>query len=201
MKTTHKKLVGGLLVGLLLATVGAALATGETDDSTDDESSDITTNAPPEIPFGGRHGMMGPGGNTTCQSPGLPFGTMIGPYASELTEDQQTQLEELMTRLREQNATPDEMRTALQEKLDEFGVLDTHLDNEIAVTEQRLTILNRQKELRAEGYSWDEIQDVIEEEFGAENATGVGWDMMGGHGFGHGPRGNPGEFVAPEETE
>ena len=108
---------------------------------------------------------------------------MIGPYASELTDEQQTELEELMTSLREQNASLDEIRTAIQEKLDEFGVLDTQLDNEIAQTEQRLTILNRQKELRNEGYSWDEINNIIEDEFDLENTTGIGWDMMVGPGL------------------
>jgi len=147
MKTTRKKLVGGLLVGLLIATVGAAFATGQTDDTTDD-ASDTT---PPQMPFGGRHSMIGRGNNTTSEPPQIPFGCMIGPYASELTEEQQTELEDLMTSLREQNASFYVIRTAIQEKLDEFGVLDTQLDNEIVQTEQRLTILNRQKELRNEG--------------------------------------------------
>jgi len=48
-----------------------------------------------------------------------------------------------MTTFRDQNATPEEIQTAIQEKLDEYGVLDTQLDNEIAQTEQRLIILNR----------------------------------------------------------
>ena len=175
MKTTHKKLVGGLLVGLLIATVGAAFATGQTDDTTDD----VIDNTPPQ----------------------MPFRNMIGPYASELTDPQQTELEELMTSLREQNASSDEIRTTIQEKLDEFGVLDTQLDNEITQTEQRLTILNRQKELRNEGYSWDEINTIIEDEFGLENTTGIGWEMMGGHGCGHGPRGAPQEFMAGDDLD
>jgi hypothetical protein len=176
MKTTHKKLVGGLLVGLLIATIGAAFATGQTDDTTNDIL--------PEPPFGDRQGMIG-----------------LGPFGSELTDEQQTELEELLTDLRDQNATPEEIRTAMQEKLDEFGVLDTRLDNEIAQTEQRLTILNRQKELRNDGYNWDEISGIIEDEFGLENATGIGWDMMGGHGFGHGPHGGPRDCMVPEESD
>ena len=184
MKNTHKKIIGGLLAGLFIATIGATLATGQTDDAQDDATSDITNDIPQKTPFRDRHGMMGP----------IPFG-------SELTDDQQTELQDLMTSLREQNATPEEMRTALQEKLDEFGILDTRLENEITRTEQRLTILNRQKVLRDEGYSWDEISGIIEDEFGLENATDIGWNMMGGHGFGHGPGRCPQEFIPFEESD
>jgi len=184
MKNTHKKLIGGLFAGLLIATIGAAFATGQTDDATDVATSDTINDTPQQTPFGDRHGMKGP----------ILFG-------SELTDQQQTELEDLMTSLRDQNATPDEIRAAMQEKLDEFGVFDTRLDNEIAQTEQRLTILNRQKELRNEGYSWDEINNIIADEFDLENATGIGWDMMDGHGFGHRPCGRPQEFMPTEESD
>lgn len=185
MKTTHKKLVGGLLVGLLIATIGAALATGQTDDTTDDTTDDATNDTLTQLPFGNHHGMIG-----------------FGPFGSELTDEQQTELEALMTNLRDQNATPDEIRTAIQEKLDEFGVLDKRLDNEIAQTEQQLTMLNRQKELRNEGYSWDEINGIIEDEFSLENTTRIGWDIMGGPcGFGHGPHGGPRDYMVPEESD
>jgi hypothetical protein len=198
MKTTHKKVVGGLLVGMLIATIGAAFATGQTNDTT----GDAIDNVPPQMPFGERHNMTRSGNRTTNEPRQIPPGHMFGPYASNLTDAQQTELEELMTNLREQNASNDEMRTAIQEKLDEFGVLDTQLDNEITKTEQRLTILNRQKELKNEGYSWDEISGIIEDEFGLENSTGIGWDMMGGHGgFGHGPNRGPGYCIAPEESD
>jgi Spy/CpxP family protein refolding chaperone len=176
MKTTHKKLVGGLLVGLLIATVGAALATGQTDGTTDDTT--------PQIPLRGRHEMNG-----------------LGLFATNLTDAQQTELEELMTTLRDQNATPDEIRTAIQEKLDEFGVLDTQLDNEIAQTEQRLIILNREKELRNEGYSWDEIRNIIQDEFDLQNTAGVGQDMLFGHGFERESCGGSRGFITSEESD
>jgi len=185
MKNSHKKLVGGLLVGLLIATIGAALATGQIDDTTDEATNDTTNDTPPQLPFENRHGMMG-----------------FGPFGPMLTDEQQTELEALMTNLRDQNATSDEIRTAIQEKLDEFGVLDTRLENEIAQTEQRLTILNRQKELRDEGYSWDEISSIIQDEFGLENTTAFSRDMMGGHGgFGHGPKGGLRGCLVPEESD
>ncbi len=185
MKTTHKKLVGGLLVSLLIATIGAAaLATGQTDDATDD-TQESTTTPPLDRPFGDHHGMMG-----------------FGICGYNLTDEQQTELEALMTSLREQNATPDEMRTAIQEKLDEFGVLDTQLDNEIARTEERLTLLNREKELRDEGYSWNEITSIIEEEFGLENTTGFEIGMMGPHGGpGHEPPRCFPEITSLEESD
>jgi Spy/CpxP family protein refolding chaperone len=183
MKNSHKKLVGVLLGGLLIATIGAALATGQTDDTTDETIEEWTDDMFPQASFGDQHDMMG-----------------LGPLGTELTDEQQTQIEELMTNLREQNATPDEMRTAIQEKLDEFGVLDTRLDNKIAQTEQRLIILNRQKELRNEGYTWADINSLIEEEFG-ENATGIGWNVMGGHGCGRGPHGGQQDNMIPEESD
>ena len=80
-------------------------------------------------------------------------------------------------------------------------MFDKRLDNEIAQTEQRLSILNRQKGLRDEGYNWTEINSIIEDEFGLENATGLGWDMIGGHSFRHGPCGGPREFLPPEDLE
>ena len=185
MRTAHKKLIGGLLAGLLVATIGAALATGQTDDATDDTSNESTPTTPIDVPFRDHCGMMG-----------------FGMCGYDLTDEQQTELEELMTSLREQNATPDEMRTAIQEKLDEFGVLDTQLDNEIAQAEERLTILNREKELRDEGYSWDEITSILEEEFGLDNAIGFQMGMMGPHGGpGHEFHGEFQDFTPPEESD
>lgn len=180
MKPTHKKVIGGLLVGLLIATIGAAFATAQDNNTTNDTTPDII----PQMPFEGRDRMIG-----------------VGPLGSELTDEQQTELEMLMTSLREQNATPFEVRTALQEKLDEFGVFDTRLDTEIAQTQQRLNILTRQKELRDEGYSWDEINSIIEDEFGLENVTDFGWNMRGGHGFGHRPERCHQEFIPFEDSD
>jgi hypothetical protein len=182
MKPTHKKLVGGLLIAMLIATIGAAFATatGQTDGTTDDTINDTT----PQMPFWGRHGM-----------------NRLGPFVSDLTDAQQTELEGLMTVLKNQNATPEEIRTAIQEKLDEFGVLDTRLDTEIAQTQQRLTILNRQKELRNEGYGWDEIRAIIQDEFNLQNTTGVNQGMMFEHGFERGPCGGLKSFNSSKEPD
>jgi hypothetical protein len=178
MKPTHKKLVGGLLIAMLIATIGAAFATatGQTDGTTDD--------AIPQMPFGGRYGM-----------------NRLGPFASELTDAQKTELKGLMATLKTQNATPEEIRTAIQEKLDEFGVLDSRLDTEIAQTEQRLTILNRQKELRNEGYNWGEINTIIHDEFGVQNTTGFGPGMMNGSGVQQGLCGGLHGFISSEKLK
>ena len=42
------------------------------------------------------------------------------------------------------------------------------LEKQIERTEQRLEILIRQKELREEGYEWEDIQQIIQDEFELE---------------------------------
>ena len=173
MRNTNKKLVGGILIGLIITAIGAVLTTAQTDATTDE----TTITIPPE----GKHGL--------------------GPFAYNLTEEQHAEIENLLTTLKEQNATRNETQTAIQEKLDEFGVLDTQLDNEITQTEQRLVFLNRQKELRDQGYSWDEINTIIQEEFDLENITNMSYGMMQSPGFGQGPCGGPHEFMPSEELD
>jgi hypothetical protein len=155
MRTTNKKLAGGLLIGLIITAIGAVLTTAQTDATINE------TIIP--IPPKGKHGF--------------------GPFNYNLTEEQQTELENLITTLREQNATRNETQAAIQEKLDEYGVLDTQLDNEITQTEQRLAILNRQKELRNQGYSWNEINTIIQEEFDLKNMTNINYGMIQSQGF------------------
>ena len=171
MKTKNKKLVGGLLISLVIMTIGAVLATAQTDATTDE------TTTP--IPNERKHG------------PGL--------LGYNLTEEQQTELEDLMNTLRKQNATRNETQSAITEKLDEYGVLDTQLDNEIAQTEQRLTIFNKQKELRDQGYSWNEINTIIQEEFNLEDMNYMDCSIEQSWGFRQGPCGGPHEFMPDEE--
>ena len=188
MKATQKKLVGGLLISLLIATVGAAFATGQTDNATKDANDYASDTTITQIPFRGNHLQMGP-----------------WPCTNELTDEQKTELEALMTSLRNANATKDEIRTAILEKLDEYGVLDAQLNKKINLTEQRLTILNRQKELRNEGYSWDEIKSIIGDEFGMDNATGIDYGMYGmtdgGPRNGHGPCEAPNRMTSTNDTD
>jgi DNA-binding transcriptional MerR regulator len=127
---------------------------------------------------------------------------MFGCFGYNLTTDQQTELQQLITTLRNQNATPQEMQSAIQQKLEEFGVFDTQLENQIAQTEQRLTILNREKELRNQGYNWTEVRNMIQDEFDLQNSTNGDLGMMQGQRFvrrpGRGPNG--GRDFIPNET-
>lgn len=176
MKTTNKKMVGVLLIGLVIMSIGAIFATAQTDETTQD------TTMPP-IPFG-RH-------------------YRLGPLRYNLTQEQQTEIEDLISTLRDQNATNEEIQTAIQDILDEFGVLDEQLDNEITQTEQRLQILYRQQELREQGYSWDEISTIIQEEFNLEDTMESGFGMAFDHGFGPGPKDRciPPELSSGEEIQ
>lgn len=108
-------------------------------------------------------------------------------FMAELTEEQK-----------------EDLQTTVQEKLEEYGIemptRDEILDRQIEQTEQRLKILNRQKELREEGYEWEEIKDVIQEEFDLEFPAGEGQGMMFGHGFRRGPCRGPSILTPDEES-
>jgi hypothetical protein len=182
MKTISKKIIGGLFAGMIIVSIGAVFAHAQTNTTTDG-----TTPERP-ISIGGRHNRNGP-----------------DMFGFNLTEEQHTELQELIVSLKDQNATPQEIQTAIQQKLDEYGVLDKQLDKEIQQIEQRLAILDRQKDLRNEGYSWTEIQTMIQNEFGLQNTTGINADMMFGHGFEKGfcggPRGEPSDFRPYENSD
>lgn len=77
------------------------------------------------------------------------------------------------------------LQETIQQKFEEYGIdmptRDEILDTQIERTEQRLQILNRQKELREEGYEWDDIQEIIQDEFELEFPE-EGKCMRFGHG-------------------
>lgn len=161
MKKTTKKLAGGLIIALVLATIGAVLVTA---DDTSDETDD-TEECP--MPFRG-----------------------MGMFSPDLTDEQQTELEELITSLSNEGAKPDEIREAVNQLLDEWGILDERLDNAIKQTQERLAMLERADELREQGYNWDEINDIIQEEFDIDYPINFGQNMMFGHEHRyHHPRG------------
>ena len=185
MKTTSKKIFGGLIAGIIITAIGVVFASAQNDGTTEDFN--------PQENFWDRCHINEPGFfNKNLTKNGLFF--------YDLTEEQQTELDELITALKDQGANNSEIKAAIQEKLDEFGVLDQRLDNEINQTEQRLQILNRQKELRDQGYSWDEIRTIIQDEFGIDYNVPYGdHGMKGPHGFGRGPCGGPDGFMSGEE--
>jgi len=172
MKKSSKKFVGGLMVVMTISTIGVILVSAQ---SIESDIQDIY-----QKPFEGRWKM--------CRPEPFKFNeTRVGPFSYNLTEEQQTEINEIMENLRESGANCSEIRAAIQEKLDEYGIFDVQLDNAIQQTQQRLEILNRKKELRNQGYNWDEINQKILDEFGVEALTGEGYGMMfrhGGRGFG-----------------
>jgi hypothetical protein len=190
---SRKKLIAGLIAAMIIGTIGAVLATAQTDGTTPDSATQkmswntLDQNRTRFFDDNMTHGMV-----------------MFGCFNYNLTIEQQTELQQLMTTLRDQNATPQEIRATIQQKLEEFGMFDTHLDNEIAQTEQRLTILKREKELRNQGYNWTEVRNMIQDEFDLKNSTNADLGTMQGQGFGRGPcRGLNGgrDFITNETVD
>lgn len=167
MKKQGTKIIGGLMVAMIIATIGAVLVSAETEDAEDTEEW--------HMPFIGR-----------------------GMFSQDLTDEQQAELEELITSLSEEGATIDEINEAVNQLLDEWGILDERLDNKIEQTQEQLAILERADELRDQGYSWDEINDIIQGEFDIDYHISFGQDMMFGHGHGH--HHHPGGFFESEES-
>ena len=141
MNKQQKKIFGGVLIVILLATIGAVLVSAE------------TTN------------------NSTMFKPmfGCKSNQFIQPIYKKLTEDQKQELHELFKDLKENDATPEEVRNAVTEKLESWDLdipsRDEMLDQQIQNAQNHIEILERKKELREEGYEWDEIQEIIQEEF------------------------------------
>jgi len=100
----------------------------------------------------------------------------------DLTDEQQEEINALRQDLIDQNATHEEIQEAINAKLREFGIdiptRDEMLDEEIERTSQRLDMLERQMELREQGYAWEEIHEIIQEEYDIED--------MGPPAFNHG---------------
>jgi DNA-binding transcriptional MerR regulator len=194
MEKSNKKIVGGLIVVMLIVTIGAVIVSATGEDDIEQSN------------FWSRRQMCRPG-------PFISNSTEPLPFFSNLTEEQQAEINELITSLKDQGTNFSEIRAAIKEKLEEWGVelqipelteeeLDERLDNAIERNEQRLEILYREKELRDEGYTWDEIRDIIQEEFDLEFSAGEGQGMMFGHGGFHcGPcRGSRG-FMSDGEPD
>ena len=148
MKKQGTRIVGGLMVAMLMATIGAVLVSAETENASETEDW--------HLPFHGRGNMF-----------------RHGTIDNELTDEQQAEIDALITSLNEEGASSEEIREAVFAKLSEIGILDERLDNAIEQTEQRLEILNREQELRDQGYSWEEINEIIQEEYVLKHPSGM----------------------------
>lgn len=165
--TRRTLIVGGLLAVLLVGTVSAVFAT------TSDSTNATTTKGTRQPTW---NSTMAPFPKTNSRMPdhqGFRQGKFHGliPLGITLTAEQRDELNATIAALRQQNATPQEIRTAIQAKLDEFGVYDAQLNATITATQQRLAILNREQDLRSQGYNWTTINTMIAAEFG-QNTTG-----------------------------
>lgn len=176
----NKKLIGGLVVVVLVATIGVVFASAQTDG--------VMKNSILSVNFWQRQPTNETLKNnaTTRNFCKRPVMEGYGPFFANLTEAQQVELKTLIATLHDQNATRQEIQAAVQQKLDEYGVFDRQLSNEINRTEQRLQILNREKELRAEGYSWANITTIIQKEFNVTIYGCNGYEMgfLNDHGRG-----------------
>jgi DNA-binding transcriptional MerR regulator len=183
MDKISKFFVAGLIVILLVATFGIVFATGQINENFNQKENFLDRNqmCRPE-PFRGNESRM-------------------IPFFYNLTEEQQTELNELINNLKNQGVNNSDIRKAIQEKLDEWGILDKQLDDEIAQTQKRLEILNREKELREQGYSWEEINQIIQDEYNLENPIFHNPDMMLEHGINRRPYGGPHGFKSGEEPK
>ncbi len=152
MRKIKKKIVGGLMATLLVATFGAALVSAESDDASDNI---------------GWQEKFWHNSQSMCGEPS---------FISELTIEQRQELDDLVENLKDEGAIRLEIRDAISSKLEEFGVeihkpefseeeLDEILVEKIEHTEQRLEILYMVKELRNQGYSYEEISEIINNEF------------------------------------
>lgn len=184
MKMTRKKLIGSFLIATLVATVGAVIVSAQTD--TIDEAEGLSKPVWLE--------------RSMCRQ---------APIFSDLTEEQQNEIDQLRDEMKSEGSTPEEIRAAIQEKLESYGIefpnldqsLDERLDNEIEKTEERLEILYRTKDLRNEEKTWEEINETIQEEYGLESPMGNCHGHMFRKGFREGPRPFESNEEITEETE
>lgn len=165
-KKTTKKLVGGMLIIAMIASISAVLVTADTDDI--DKA---------EKPFGRfEFGCL-----MNERNHPLPF--------DDLTDEQQEEINALRQDLLDQDLTPEEIQEAINDKLREFGIdiptRDEILEEQIERTSQRLDMLERQSELREQGYDWEEIHEIIQEEYDIEDMGPPAFNH-GGKGRGHG---------------
>ena len=124
------------------------------------------------------------------------------PFLSELTDEQRDELKELRDSLIDGDATQEEIRETMHGQLESYGIeiptKDEMLDKQINTTRQRLEILERKKTLREKGYEWEEINEIIQEEFDFEHLPYEGKRQGYRRGFNHGSCMGPRNFMSDE---
>jgi hypothetical protein len=167
-------IVCGLLAVILIATIGAVYTTNaQTNNATNQTTTPSHGN---QTRIQGRCGRFNE----------MPRGPMMGYFPGmNLTASQRADLNQTMQTLRAQNATPQQIRDALQAKLEEYGVLDAQLNASIVSTQRRLSILNREQELRQQGYNWTTVESMIQTEYGQNTTQGPDSYGMMTPGRGH----------------
>jgi hypothetical protein len=142
----NKKIIGGLIAILIIATIGAVIVSADIIDE------DGVNNW--QFPCFGKRPMNG-----------------IHPFLSELTEEQQEEIREIKESMEEEGKTPEEISTAIRQLLESYGIemptREEIFDNAIANTELRLEILQYIKELIEEDpdLSREEIRNLVEDKF------------------------------------
>jgi len=188
MKKRSIKIVGLILFVMLIATIGVFIVGAETDE-TSESGTDCVNWGFKRLPL--------------CRQ----FGREFGVFKSQLTEEQIEVIKETLNELKKSEATPEEIHEVMQAMLEEYGVdvptRDEILDKNIENAEKRLEILKRTKELRQNNseLSWEEIDEIIQEEFELELPENEGYNMRFGRGFGWGHCEGPHGFVSDEEYD
>jgi hypothetical protein len=148
-KKMSKKIIGGLIIASILVTIGAVIVSADIGEDNEQKN----------WPFGfkwkkqmeNRHKIM-------C----------------ELTEEQREEIKELKETLEEEGITPEEIREAIKQQLESYGIdiptREERLDMAIENTEQKLEILKYIRELIEDNpdLTKEEIRDLVETEFEIE---------------------------------
>ena len=148
-KKISKKIIGGLIVASLLATIGAVIVSADIGEDTEEK------NWP--FDFGWRKRMEN-----------------RHKIMCELTEEQREEIKELKETMEEEGKTPEEIREAIKQQLESYGIelptREERLDMAIENTEQKLEILKYIRELIEDNpeLTKEEIRDLVETEFGIE---------------------------------
>ena len=145
-KKISKKIIGGLIIISIIATIGTVIVSADISDDKGDKNW--------FFPCKGKESKIG-----------------MHAFFYELTEEQREEIKNTKETLEEEGKTPEEIRDAIKQLLESYGIdlptKEERLDNAIANTEQRLEVLEYVKELITENpeLTKEQIRHLVEEEF------------------------------------